>query len=73
MSEGVEWLGRALLIVTAAVIMGSGLTGNADLLNGIFRPFWRRRRCARRFQRRHGHQRQPARFFRCLPCLPASA
>ncbi len=34
-SECIEWLCRALLIVIAAVIMGSGLTGNADLLSGI--------------------------------------
>jgi PAT family beta-lactamase induction signal transducer AmpG len=37
--EGIEWLARALVIVLAAVIMGSGLTGNADLLNGIFGHF----------------------------------
>ena len=39
LSEGIEWLCRAVLIVLAAVIMGSGLTGNADLLNGIFGHF----------------------------------
>jgi len=35
LAEAVEWAGRLLLIVIAAVIMGSGLTGNADLINGI--------------------------------------
>lgn len=35
LSEGVEWLGRAALIMAAAIIMGSGLTGNADMINGI--------------------------------------
>src|SRR6185312_7355425 len=30
-----EWIGRILLILVAAVIMGSGLTGNADLINGL--------------------------------------
>ncbi len=39
LSEGIEWLGRAVLIIAAAVIMGSGLTGNADLLNGVFGHF----------------------------------
>ena len=34
-AEGFEWLGRGLLIVLAALVMGSGLTGNADLLNGV--------------------------------------
>lgn len=35
LSEGIEWLARAILIVAAAVVMGSGLTGNADMINGI--------------------------------------
>ncbi len=39
LSEGVEWLARALLIVIAAVVMGSGLTGNADMINGILGHF----------------------------------
>ena len=34
-AEAAEWIGRVLLIVVAAVIMGSGLTGNADLINGL--------------------------------------
>ena len=34
-AEAFEWIGRALLILVAAVILGSGLTGNADLINGI--------------------------------------
>ncbi|MBW8881283.1 MAG: MFS transporter, partial [Asticcacaulis sp.] len=33
--EGLEWISRGLLLLVAAVIMGSGLTGKADLLNGI--------------------------------------
>jgi len=33
--EGLEWFGRALVIVFAAVIIGSGLTGKPDLINGI--------------------------------------
>lgn len=37
--EGIEWAGRGLLILTAAVIMGSGLTGKADLINGIIGLF----------------------------------
>lgn len=37
--EWLEWLGRALLIVAAALIMGSGLTGNADLLGGLLAHF----------------------------------
>ena len=31
--EAAEWAGRGVLILAAALIMGSGLTGNADLLN----------------------------------------
>ena len=38
-AEAFEWIGRALLILVAAVIMGSGLTGNADLINGILNVF----------------------------------
>ncbi len=34
-AEACEWIGRALLILVAAMVMGSGLTGNADLINGI--------------------------------------
>ena len=34
-AEAAEWIGRILLILVAAVIMGSGLTGNADLINGL--------------------------------------
>lgn len=33
--EGVEWLGRGLMLVMAGIVMGSGLTGKPDLLNGI--------------------------------------
>jgi len=33
-AETFEWIGRGLLIIVAAIIMGSGLTGNADLING---------------------------------------
>jgi len=33
--ESLEWGFRALLILTAAVIMGSGLTGKPDLINGL--------------------------------------
>ncbi len=32
--EIVEWVLRAVLLVAAAIIMGSGLTANADLING---------------------------------------
>ncbi|MGZ3299224.1 MAG: MFS transporter, partial [Asticcacaulis sp.] len=35
LAEAAEWIGRIFLIISAAVIMGSGLTGNADLINGI--------------------------------------
>jgi PAT family beta-lactamase induction signal transducer AmpG len=35
LAEAAEWAGRILLILVAAVIMGSGLTGNADVINGI--------------------------------------
>ena len=38
-AEIAEWAGRILLILVAAVIMGSGLTGNADLINGILGIF----------------------------------
>lgn len=38
-AETAEWLGRILLIVAAAVIIGSGLTGNADIINGILGAF----------------------------------
>ncbi len=34
-AEGFEWVLRGLLIVIAALIMGSGLTGSADLINGV--------------------------------------
>ncbi len=34
--EGIEWFGRGLLLLISAVVIGSGLTGNADLMNGIF-------------------------------------
>ncbi len=34
-AEGLEWLGRGVLIIAAGVIMGSGLTGKPDLINGI--------------------------------------
>ncbi len=34
--EGIEWLLRGMLILISAIIIGSGLTGNADLMNGIF-------------------------------------
>ncbi len=37
--EGVEWVGRGLLILVAAIIMGSGLTGKPDLINGILGVF----------------------------------
>ncbi|WP_443748882.1 AmpG family muropeptide MFS transporter [Asticcacaulis solisilvae] len=33
--EGFEWIVRGLIIVAAAVIMGSGLTGKPDLIDGI--------------------------------------
>ncbi|MDV6331530.1 AmpG family muropeptide MFS transporter [Asticcacaulis sp. 201] len=33
--EVMEWIGRALLILIAALAMGSGLTANADLINGL--------------------------------------
>ncbi len=39
LAEAAEWLGRILLIVVAAVIAGSGLTGSADLINGILGVF----------------------------------
>lgn len=32
--EIVEWALRALLLIVAAIVMGSGLTANADLING---------------------------------------
>ncbi len=38
-AETAEWIGRVLLIATAAVIIGSGLTGNADVINGILGAF----------------------------------
>ena len=34
-SEGLEWVMRALVIVVAAIIMGTGLTGKPDLIDGI--------------------------------------
>ena len=34
--EWVEWAVRALVILFAALMMGSGLTANADLMNGLF-------------------------------------
>ncbi len=37
--EGVEWVLRAILLVAAAIIMGSGLTANADLINGTIGHF----------------------------------
>lgn len=33
--EGIEWLGRGLLILLAALIIGTGLTGNADPMNFV--------------------------------------
>ncbi len=39
LAETAEWIGRIGLIVIAAVIAGSGLTGNADLINGILGAF----------------------------------
>jgi PAT family beta-lactamase induction signal transducer AmpG len=39
LAETAEWLGRVLLIAAAAVIAGSGLTGNADVINGILGAF----------------------------------
>jgi len=39
LAETAEWIGRGLLILVAAVMMGSGLTGNADLINGILGVF----------------------------------
>ena len=38
-AEGLEWLGRGLLILIAAVIIGSGLTGKPDMINGILSWF----------------------------------
>lgn len=39
LAEMAEWLGRGILIVVAAIIMGSGLTGSADLINGALGLF----------------------------------
>ena len=33
--EGVEWIGRGLVILAAALIIGTGLTGNADPMNFV--------------------------------------
>lgn len=37
--EGIEWAGRGFLVLAAALIMGSGLTGNIDLMNGVLGHF----------------------------------